>query len=342
MFGVISSVILPQSGGVYKTYEDLAKDLNNRMEKEGYKIVKARSHRNRGAADNIPENRIVRCDLVCDRGGRPYKCMATKHKTSTKKTNCPWSAKAVFRKAIQGWILTILCDQHNHEPGTPEPPTPSEGSVVDEEEDADEEEEGPRPDADTLAAMQVSGVSPAVLRLTGETFSQFKTEYRKLSQPELIGVLSQLQLRIAAIYAVQNEEVQREKRAETQRKRHAEIAEGRRQAGLPMNPPKRRRGVPQAQAQAEAQTQAPGQQAQGQRAEASATTGQQQSQQQGQHQAQHHHPPPPHQMPARHSTEMIFPVPGFDTVEQFSSFQETDSQGNIRRPQYGANQPRGT
>jgi hypothetical protein len=133
MFGVLSSIAVPQTGGVYKTYDDLMRELNNRMEKEGYKVVKSRSHRSRHGGADVPGNEIVRCDLVCNRGGRPYKSTATKHKTSTKKTDCPWRAKAVFRKPLQGWVLTIHCDQHNHEPGTPEPPTPSEASLEDED-----------------------------------------------------------------------------------------------------------------------------------------------------------------------------------------------------------------
>lgn len=121
MFGILEAVAVPHSG-IYASCEELMRDLNTRAEKEGYKIVKARSHRSRPGAP------IVRADLVCERGGGPYRCQATKHKTSTKKTNCPWKAKAVDRKLVGGWVLTLICDHHNHEPGTPEPPTPSEGS----------------------------------------------------------------------------------------------------------------------------------------------------------------------------------------------------------------------
>lgn len=139
MFGILEAISVPHNG-IFPTYEELMRELNERMEKDGYKIVKSRSHRSRQGGAEVPGNDIVRCDLVCDRGGRPYKCMATKHKTSTKKTDCPWKAKAVHRKTIGGWVLTISCDQHNHEPGTPEPPTPTEAS---ENEDNDVEvEEG--------------------------------------------------------------------------------------------------------------------------------------------------------------------------------------------------------
>ncbi|PHH73082.1 hypothetical protein CDD80_4066 [Ophiocordyceps camponoti-rufipedis] len=227
------------TSGVYASCEDLMRDLNSRAEKEGYKIVKARSDRSR------PGGPIIRADLVCERGGRPYRCQATKHKTSTKKTNCPWKAKAVDRKLLGGWVLTIICDHHNHEPGTPEPPTPSEGSDVAEEESV--RPEGPRPDDETAVALQVAGVSDAVLRLSGDTFHRFKGEYRKMSQPERLGILAQMQLRIAAIYAVQNEDMQRQKRQDAQDKRHREIEENKRrlEAGG-LHSAKRLRGVPPA------------------------------------------------------------------------------------------------
>ncbi|KAM0487047.1 hypothetical protein ACHAPX_000315 [Trichoderma viride] len=192
MFGILEAVAVPHAG-VFSTYEELIKDLNGRMEKEGYKIVKARSHRSRMGGADIPGNDIVRCDLVCDRGGRPYKCMATKHKTTTKKTDCPWKAKAVNRKSIGGWVLTISCDQHNHAPGTPEPPTPSEMS--EEENDLTEladMDDGPRPDAQTATAIQLAGVSESTLRLTGDTFHQLKSDYRKMPQPDRLNALAQM------------------------------------------------------------------------------------------------------------------------------------------------------
>ncbi|RDA95929.1 hypothetical protein CP533_5899 [Ophiocordyceps camponoti-saundersi (nom. inval.)] len=239
MFGILEAVSVPHTG-VYETCEDLMRDLNSRAEKEGYKVVKARSDRSK------PGGPIIRADLVCERGGRPYRCQATKHKTSTKKTNCPWKAKAVDRKMLGGWVLTIICDHHNHEPGTPEPPTPSEAS------DAGEDEpvvpEGPKPDDETATALQVAGVSDSVLRLSGDTFHRFKGEYRKMSQPERLGILAQMQLRIAAIYAVQNEDMQRQKRQDAQDKRHREVEENKRrlEAGG-LHSAKRLRGVPPAQ-----------------------------------------------------------------------------------------------
>ncbi|RBR21391.1 uncharacterized protein FIESC28_04928 [Fusarium coffeatum] len=262
MFGILEAVTVPHSG-IFNSYEELFKELSDRMEKEGYKIVKARSHRGKVGGADIPGNDIVRCDLVCDRGGRPYRCMATKHKTTTKKTDCPWKAKAVHRKTMGGWVLTITCDQHNHEPGTPEPPTPEpeseDGNNIVEDLEADQSldadgtplltwgDDAPQPDVETSAAIRVAGVSEAVLRLTGDTFHQFKSEYRKMAHPDRVSILSNLQLRIAAIYAVQNEDLQRQKRQEAQDKRHRQIEETKRQNSVKQRARQRRQQVEQNQ-----------------------------------------------------------------------------------------------
>ncbi|KAG5917776.1 hypothetical protein E4U42_007115 [Claviceps africana] len=222
MFGILTAAAVPHSG-IFNTYEDLILHLNKYMERQGFKIVKTRSHRRKPGGD-APGNEIVRCDLVCDRGGRAYKCLATKHKTKTKKTDCPWKAKAVHQKGAGGWVLTILCDQHNHEAGTPEPPTPAELN----DDAADDTEppagrappSGPQLDANTSAALQVAGISSSALRLTGDTFQQLKTDYRKMSQPERLNALAQLQLRLAAIYTIQNEDMQRQQRQMAQDRRH--------------------------------------------------------------------------------------------------------------------------
>ncbi|KAG6002885.1 hypothetical protein E4U21_002707 [Claviceps maximensis] len=224
MFGILTAAAVPHSG-IFNSYEDLILHLNKFMERQGFKIVKTRSHRRKPGGD-APGNEIVRCDLVCDRGGRAYKCLATKHKTKTKKTDCPWKAKAVNQKGAGGWVLTILCDQHNHEAGTPEPPTPIE--LNDDAEGNTDGQAGravpfePQLDATTSAALQVAGISSTALRLTGDTFQQLKTDYRKMSQPERLNALAQLQLRLAAIYTIQNEDMQRQQRQSAQDRRHLE------------------------------------------------------------------------------------------------------------------------
>ncbi|KAG6040891.1 hypothetical protein E4U41_006739 [Claviceps citrina] len=214
MFGILETAAVPSSG-VYNTYEDLILDLNKKMERQGFKIVKARSHRRKPGGD-APGNEIVRCDLVCDRGGRSYRCQATKHKSKTKKTDCPWKAKAVHRQAAGGWVLTILCNEHNHESGTPELPTPAVG--LSDAEDEAEVQTGrgpplePQLDANTLAAVPLAGVFSGDLPLDGETFQQFKEQYRNMTQSDRINALGLLHLRLAAICVVQNEDLQRQQR----------------------------------------------------------------------------------------------------------------------------------
>ncbi|KAK2592400.1 hypothetical protein QQS21_009919 [Conoideocrella luteorostrata] len=130
MFGILSAAAIPQSN-TFNSFEDLMLDLNKRMGKEGYKIVKIRSHRSKPGG-NVPGNEIVRCDLVCNRGGRTYECKATKNNSKTKKTDCPWKAKAVNRKAAGGWVCTIICDEHNHPPENLTPIELSEAEHADE------------------------------------------------------------------------------------------------------------------------------------------------------------------------------------------------------------------
>ncbi|MBE3048736.1 hypothetical protein IMZ48_40800 [Candidatus Bathyarchaeota archaeon] len=90
---------------------------------------------------------------------------------------------------------------------------------------------GPEPDAETQTALAVAGVSQATLRLTGDTFQAVKGKYRKMPKPQRLQELSHLQLHIAAIYAVENEDMQRQVRLEQQEKRHRVIDDGRRSAG---------------------------------------------------------------------------------------------------------------
>jgi hypothetical protein len=90
-------------------------------------------------------------------------------------------------------------------------------------------DDGPRPDNQTATAIQLAGISESTLRLTGDTFHQLKSDYRKMSQPDRLNALAQFQMQIAAIYAVQNEDWQRQRRQEAQDKRHLLVEKGRRQ-----------------------------------------------------------------------------------------------------------------
>ncbi|ATY63607.1 hypothetical protein CCM_06846 [Cordyceps militaris CM01] len=266
MFGILEAVAIPRTG-VFDTYDNLVDNLNERMVKDGYKIVKSRSHRARVVGPDGPSMEMIRADLVCDRGGRPYKSVATERKTSTKKTGCPWKAKAVKRKTVGGWVLTMVCDEHNHEPGTPEPPSP-EPSDDEAEQTDDSAANLPALGPETAAAVQVAGLSDTAVRLTGETFNQYKRDYRKLSPPERMQILANMQMRIAAIFAIQNEDAQRQRRLERQEKRHQEIEASKRarqgENPTPISTNKRQRlsnignpnlgqGAPQHQMQEQAQ-----------------------------------------------------------------------------------------
>ena len=158
---------------------------------------------------------------------------------------------------------------------------------------------GPQPDPETSAAIQVAGVSEAVLRLTGDTFAQFKGDYRKMSQPERFGILSQLQLRIAAIYAVQNEDLQRQRRQDALEKRHQQIEQNKALTPLQslgiQNRPRQPRRSQQASTQNTPQSQAQPEQIS------------QQDRQMAPQRGQYSLPP--------HRTELQFPVPGFDMDE---------------------------
>ncbi|OBR04434.1 Peptidase family T4 [Colletotrichum higginsianum IMI 349063] len=238
MFGILGARDRNDGTEEYASFDELFAALKSRMQKDGYKVVKSRTHRNKVGGTYEKGSEVVRCDLVCDRGGQPYKCTATQLKTSTKKTNCPWKAKAVNRKTLGKWILTIICSEHNHEARTPDPPTDEEDA--DAEGDADivqdtpavpeAQSTGPTPDPTTAALLAVVGVTPSTMRLTGDTFHNFKTEYRKMAKPERLATLAQMQLRIAAIYAVENEDMQRQERQARQEKKHQEVEQNRRKS----------------------------------------------------------------------------------------------------------------
>ncbi|GKT63008.1 far1 DNA-binding domain protein [Colletotrichum tofieldiae] len=141
MFGILGARDRSDGTEEYASFDELFAALKSRMQKDGYKVVKSRTHRNKVGGTYEKGSEVVRCDLVCDRGGQPYKCTATQLKTSTKKTNCPWKAKAVNRKTLGKWILTIICSEHNHEARTPDPPTDEEDA--DAEGDADIVQDAP-------------------------------------------------------------------------------------------------------------------------------------------------------------------------------------------------------
>lgn len=87
----------------------------------------------------------------------------------------------------------------------------------------------------------MAGVPDSALRLTGDIFHQFKTDYRKMPHAERLSALAHLQLRIAAIYAVQNEDMQRQRRQDAMDKRHKELDANRKRPGDQTRNSKRQR-----------------------------------------------------------------------------------------------------
>jgi hypothetical protein len=64
-----------------------------------------------------------------------------------------------------------------------------------------------------------------------------------MSQADRLQLLSHFQLRIAAIFAVQNEDMQRQRRLEAQEKRNREVEANRRQSGTASSKKRQRQNV---------------------------------------------------------------------------------------------------
>ncbi|KAL6364123.1 hypothetical protein LRP88_02039 [Fusarium phalaenopsidis] len=102
--------MLPPPEGVFSTYDDLMAAVQRVAKGQGYRIVKLR-------ASNYCRGKPTRYDLVCDCGGVKYNSTAKKRNPSTRKTDCPFRAKAV-RRADYGyrWHFTVQTGDHNHTP----------------------------------------------------------------------------------------------------------------------------------------------------------------------------------------------------------------------------------
>lgn len=87
----------------------------------------------------------------------------------------------------------------------------------------------PAQELDDSVALAIAGVSSAVVKLSGDTFHQIKAEFRKMARPERLNTLAQLQMRIAALYALENEDTQRQVRQEQQERRYRQLEDSRRQ-----------------------------------------------------------------------------------------------------------------
>ncbi|PPS16233.1 hypothetical protein GOBAR_AA04341 [Gossypium barbadense] len=87
---------------VFESREELMQWVQNTTFSLGYIIVTRRS--------KAKENGVVSyVTLICDCGGE-YKFKELSKKSGTKKTNCS------YLKQYDGWMLRVICDQHNHPP----------------------------------------------------------------------------------------------------------------------------------------------------------------------------------------------------------------------------------
>lgn len=73
------------------------------------------------------------------------------------------------------------------------------------------------------STTMVTGVPDAAMELGSDMLNQFKSEYRRMPEHERLQHLASLQLRIAALYMIQNEETQRLHRQDAQNQRSVNI-----------------------------------------------------------------------------------------------------------------------
>ena len=96
----------------FETLEALISFINASAKLQGYAIVKQRSS---SYKDGAPR----RVDLVCDFGGTTRPSASTGlRKASSKKTLCPWKAKALLRAAgndPKRWFFELQDAAHNHD-----------------------------------------------------------------------------------------------------------------------------------------------------------------------------------------------------------------------------------
>ena len=101
---------LPIEG--FEALDSLLSFVNASAKQQGYAIVKQRSTNYK---DGVPR----RVDLVCEFGGTPKPHRGTGlRNASTRKTECPWKAKALLRAGTdpKRWFFELQDAAHNHEP----------------------------------------------------------------------------------------------------------------------------------------------------------------------------------------------------------------------------------
>lgn len=105
--------LLPPPEGIFRTFEDLIASVRLVAEDQGYSVVKLR-------ASNYRNGTPTRYDLVCDRGGVRNNSTGGRRNLSTRKTDCPFRAKAVCEVQLGNrWRFVLLESAHNHEARIP-------------------------------------------------------------------------------------------------------------------------------------------------------------------------------------------------------------------------------
>jgi Transcription factor AFT len=93
----------------FMSFEDLYREVKARGRAIGFRIGIRRSIRKPGNTE------ACRYYLECDRGRRPEPRGQGKRSSSSRKEDCPWSAKAVYSKSLNQWVLTIRNGTHSHQ-----------------------------------------------------------------------------------------------------------------------------------------------------------------------------------------------------------------------------------
>ena len=102
----------------HDTFDNLIDDLQTVAFAQGFGFRKLRNSNPSPEGYTLPGTPYLRYDLVCVCQGKPpaLKPNRQRKERASMKTNCPCKVKAVWRKDIALWELTIMERHHNHEP----------------------------------------------------------------------------------------------------------------------------------------------------------------------------------------------------------------------------------
>lgn len=94
----------------FESFQELYEFTNSWAKRQGFAILRRRPANYK---DGVP----LRYDLACEAGGPVRPSTSTgQRKVTSKKTSCPWRAKALSRVAVGRWFLDLVNDAHNHGP----------------------------------------------------------------------------------------------------------------------------------------------------------------------------------------------------------------------------------